>query len=158
MTKHIEISQTGTPAFPIFEVWIDTRVEKGFTQEHLAKTIGRFPTMDEAKAFKTQQEAILINPLMAIPTQQLLELNIALIKAEILKDIADGKIPVTAKSFEKLHDYTDAHAYGLLGNDVFFDHLIERFGGHDEEEAMPQEAHDFCTRVFDEIDKWLKKR
>ncbi len=35
------------------------------------------------------------------------------IKAEILADIASGRIPATVSSFSELHDYVDANMYGV---------------------------------------------
>ena len=35
-------------------------------------------------------------------------------KAEILEDIATGRVPDTVSSFSELHDYVDANEYGGL--------------------------------------------
>lgn len=39
---------------------------------------------------------------------------IARSKREILKDVADGIVPVSVRSFSELHDYIDANCYGGL--------------------------------------------
>ena len=85
-----------------------------------------------------------------------LEQTIARMKAEILSDMAAGRVPKTVATFGALHDYVDANEYGGFCEDEMFDALIEQFGGRDEHEGMPQGMLDFFNSSQDTIDTWLR--
>lgn len=48
-----------------------------------------------------------------------LEQTVALMKAEILRDIAIGRVPKTVESFSELYDYVDANCYGGFCDDKY---------------------------------------
>ena len=79
-------------------------------------------------------------------------------KIEILKDMSEGLVPTTVKSFVELHDHRDANCYGGFCEDDFADALIDYFGGRDEHESMPQPMLDFINECQNAIDAWLKER
>ncbi|CAB4130257.1 hypothetical protein UFOVP116_348 [uncultured Caudovirales phage] len=49
--KTYSIIQTGSPSFPIFQVWLDPVDENGFLVEHECTMLAQFPTMQQAKQF-----------------------------------------------------------------------------------------------------------
>lgn len=67
---------------------------------------------------------------------------VALMKEQILEDIAAGVVPVTVNSFSELHDYCDANTYG--------DPLVI------ERERAGESWSDFIPEVQNEVDAWLK--
>lgn len=74
---------------------------------------------------------------LRIPVEQ----RIARAKREILKDIDQGIVPTSVRSFSELHDYVDANEYGgWLPFDE--DHHRER-------------ALDIIATMQDGIDRWL---
>jgi hypothetical protein len=79
-------------------------------------------------------------------------------KNEIVIAMDAGIIPRTVSSFSELHDYCDANCLGGLCKDEVFDALVEKFGGRDTHEGMPQGMLDLINAVQDEIGKWLAER
>lgn len=55
MNKTITIANTGTAAFPIWTVWLDTEDENGFLVEELSEVLAKFPTFKQAKEFADNQ-------------------------------------------------------------------------------------------------------
>lgn len=80
---------------------------------------------------------------------------VAQIKAEILEDIAAGRVPADVKSFGDLHDYRDANCYGGFCDDAVADEMIAHFGGRPEHEGMPDAMIEFINEVQEEIHTWL---
>jgi hypothetical protein len=77
---------------------------------------------------------------------------IARMKAEILEDIASGRVPASIKSFEGLDDFVDANCYGGFCDDdepVNICTLNETVG--------PARAHEFVTYCQRITDTWLKR-
>lgn len=79
-------------------------------------------------------------------------------KAEILEDMAAGKVPETVASFSELHDHVDANEYGGFCEDDFADAAIEHFGGRDADEGMPQGFIDFMNECQNAVHQWLVDR
>lgn len=78
-----------------------------------------------------------------------LEQTVALMTAEILRDMACGIVPLTVASFSELHDYVDANCYGG------FEALMDDTDAEDEEacETLWQFMNDAQTAV----DHWLQQ-
>lgn len=77
-------------------------------------------------------------------------------KAEVLEEIKDGRIPVTVRSFSELHDYIDANELGGFCDDDVADEMIAHFGGRDEREGMPDGMIRFMNDAQHAIDEWLE--
>lgn len=58
--------------------------------------------------------------------------------AEIEMDMRAKRVPRSVKSFGDLHSYVDANEYGGFCEDAVADSLIEKFGGRDADEGLPQ--------------------
>lgn len=86
-----------------------------------------------------------------------LEQTVALMKAEILRDMACGIVPLTVASFSELHDYVDANCYGGFCDDKVVDSLIAFFGGRDSNEAMPDGMMKFINDAQTAVDHWLQQ-
>lgn len=78
--------------------------------------------------------------------------------AEIEEDFATGILPHQVNTFSQLHDHVDANCYGGLCEDDTFNSLIERFGGRDEHEGMPQGMIDLINEAQNIVDLWLRQR
>lgn len=76
-------------------------------------------------------------------------------KREVRRDIQDGLIAVSVRSFSELHDYVDANEYGGFCEDAVADALIEHFGGRDEHEGMPQGMLDYINAAQRAVGEWL---
>jgi hypothetical protein len=63
------------------------------------------------------------------------------VKAEILKDIGDGTIPQSVRSFSELHDYVDANTYGDA------EQMVHEIG--------IRKAIDVCNAFQPIVDTWL---
>lgn len=64
-------------------------------------------------------------------------------RAEILEDIASGRVPATVRTFAQLHDYVDANGYGGA---------FENF----EEGQAGDEGHcNFWNHVQNSLHDWL---
>lgn len=88
----------------------------------------------------------------------LLHAKIEQMKTEIVEDMGSGRVPHSVRSFSELHDFVDANCYGGFCDDKHCDSLIERFGGRDEHEGMPQGLLDLIDAAQDAVDQWLKAR
>jgi len=76
---------------------------------------------------------------MTNPNWTTLEEAIERSKSEILRDVADGIVPMTCASYSELHDYVDANGYGGA-----FEHDFDN------------EETDFWNAVQDTVDAWIK--
>lgn len=77
------------------------------------------------------------------------DLRIEQAKREVLRDIAEGVVPVTVGTFAELHDHVDANYYGGL-----FDLAdAELAGGAD---STSEALQDFANDVQDAVDRWLR--
>lgn len=79
-----------------------------------------------------------------------LEQTVALMTAEILRDMACGIVPLTVTSFSELHDYVNANCYGN------FEALHDNF---DAENSAAREAlRQFMNDAQTAVDNWLRTR
>ena len=74
---------------------------------------------------------------------------IARAKKEILKDIAEQRVPATVSSFSDLHDYVDANTYGGLCDENFWGGV----GGEDEDVDVAFLAENYVQNALDE---WIR--
>ena len=81
---------------------------------------------------------------------EILEATIALMKAEILRDMACGIVPLTAASFGELHDCVDANCYGN------FEALHDNVDAEDE--AARAALWQFMNDAQTAVDRWLRER
>lgn len=88
-------------------------------------------------------------------TKPNLEQTIALMKAEILRDIAIGRVPKTVASFSELHDYVDANYYGGFCDDKYVGEMWKAFGCTDDD-GCPEEWYDFVNAAQNAINLWLR--
>lgn len=79
-----------------------------------------------------------------------LEQTVALMTAEILRDMACGIAPLTAASFGELHDYVDANCYGN------FEALHDSFDA--ENPAAREALWQFMNDAQTAVDRWLRER
>lgn len=70
--------------------------------------------------------------------------RVHLAKLEIRKDVRDGAVPSTVRSFADLHDYVDANEYGALFH-LPMDTDAERDG-----------SADIANEVQHRLDNWIK--
>ena len=81
-------------------------------------------------------------------------------KAEILEDIATGRVPDTVSSFSELHDYVDANEYGGLCEEGTWWSLAES----DDDAAKAANGgmyllhFDQSNAVQNAVDAWLLRR
>lgn len=73
------------------------------------------------------------------PTWTALEQAVERSKSEILRDVAEGSVPVTCASYSELHHYVDANGYGGA-----FEHDFDNG------------ETDFWNAVQDAVDAWIK--
>lgn len=79
-----------------------------------------------------------------------LEQTVALMTAEILRDMACGIVPLTVTSFSELHDYVDANCYG--GFEALHDTVDT------EDEAACEALWQFMNDAQTAVDHWLRTR
>lgn len=68
-------------------------------------------------------------------------------KAEILSDMADGRVPASVRRFCDLHDHVDANLYGGT--------TVEPWSAHPEAVASTP-VMDLINAAQDEVDAWLR--
>ena len=90
-------------------------------------------------------------------TAPTLDESIEVMKQEIIDDVKNGRVPADCPSFSALHDYVDANCYGGFCEEDVMDSLLERFGGRDENEGMPDELMGYLNAAQDSIDRWIKE-
>ena len=91
---------------------------------------------------------------MTIPTQKE---TIEVMKRGIIEDVKSGRVPADCASFSALHDYVDANCYGGFCEEDLMDALLDHFGGHDENEGMPDALMDYFNEAQNSIDRWIKE-
>lgn len=77
-------------------------------------------------------------------------------KSDILAHVAQGVVPCSVRSFEQLHDYVDANAYGGLCHSETFDQLVathEKNG----DDGLPQGMMDLINSAQGQVNEWLMK-
>lgn len=75
-------------------------------------------------------------------------------KKEILTDVAKGIVPASVRSFEDLHAFVDANAYGGLCEDESFDRLVDSHRGEGEE-GLPQSLMTLINEAQGIVNLWL---
>jgi len=75
-------------------------------------------------------------------------------KTDILADVAKGIVPASVRSFEDLHSFVDANAYGGLCEDETFDRLVDSHRGEGEE-GLPQSLITLINQAQGIVDQWL---
>ena len=86
-----------------------------------------------------------------------LDESIERMKQEIIEDIKTGRVPADCPSFSALHDYVDANCYGGFCEDDVMQALTDHFGGHDENESMPDSLIGYLNDAQNSIDRWFKE-
>ena len=93
----------------------------------------------------------------AFPIIRTIEETIEHMKAEVMAEIASGRIPDSVESFSDLHDYVDANEFGDFCDDQYADAMIAHFGGRDADEGMPDAMMDYIVTCQDAIHVWLSE-
>ena len=76
-------------------------------------------------------------------------------KAEILADVASGRVPRRVKSFSHLHDFVDANCYG--GTEKMLEELDAAGPDTDEQHvANLGRLCDLCNPAMELVDQWIK--
>lgn len=82
-------------------------------------------------------------------------------KAQILQDVAAGRVPPTVRSFAELHDYVDANFYGHVvvdGEWVASDPSLraDRFPDWDPDTLGELIHADACNAAENKVDAWIR--
>jgi hypothetical protein len=104
------------------------------------------------------------SPMACVKVENEFDVRVYMGKAEIWtyikdaddRDQPDAIIPESVSSFSELHDYIDANCLCGFCEDAVFAAFIERFGGRDEHEGMPEGMLDFVSNVQNALDAWLR--
>ena len=76
-------------------------------------------------------------------------------KSHICYLVDTGIIPKTVASYGDIDNFCDANDIGKLCNDEIFEALVDKFGGRDEHEGMPDGMFRLLRDVKDGVDKWI---
>ena len=76
-------------------------------------------------------------------------------KSHICNLVDTGIIPSTVRNYGDIDNFYDANDIGNLCSDEIFDSLIEKFGGRDEHEGMPEGMCNLLNEVRDACDAWM---
>ena len=76
-------------------------------------------------------------------------------RSEILAHVAQGVVPPSVRSFEQLHNFVDANAYGGLCRGDTFDKLVAT---HSQvgDEGLPQGMMDLINAAQSLVNEWLR--
>lgn len=76
-------------------------------------------------------------------------------KREILEDVAMGRVPVTVKTFAKLHDHVDANTYGGFCDDKGRSEIEAAFAGAVEDGTISDGLMNFSNAAQDAVHAWI---
>lgn len=77
-------------------------------------------------------------------------------KREILAHVAQGVVLSSVRSFDQLHAFVDANAYGGLCEDTTFDDLVATHAAKGED-GLPQSMMDLVNAAQGIVNEWLMK-
>ena len=76
-------------------------------------------------------------------------------KTHVCELVETGIIPKTVGSYGDIDNFYDANDIGTLCNDEIFEALVEKFGGRDEHEGMPEGMVCLINEVKENVDAWI---
>lgn len=76
-------------------------------------------------------------------------------RTNVLELIAAHRLPMNVKSISEIDNYVDGNDIGYVCQDEIFNALIERYGGRDEHEGIPDGMHDLLNKLSDKLNFWL---